>query len=252
MDFKRDFMKLVDDIDIDWSIRGLLAGDDRIYPFGSDTKVLSTVFELFCAPLIREIAERHGYQVEEPAQTVYPDFTLLKNENDRAKIAIDIKTTYRRGRKKDGAERDFVYTLGSYTSFIRNNTKNILYPFDQYEKHWIVGFLYSRNKAAYDDIKIYTYDQRHQIRSPFSNVEIFVQEKWKIAGERPGSGNTTNIASFPCNNVRDLDEGKGPFAPYGEETFLEYWRNFHPNSAVRQYHNLREFFELRRERPKND
>jgi flavorubredoxin len=65
--------------------------------------------------LIREIASKHGYQVEESPQTIYPDFTLLKSQKDKNKIAIDIKTTYRRG-----ANKSFVYTLGSYTSFLRN------------------------------------------------------------------------------------------------------------------------------------
>jgi len=27
-------------------------------------------------------------------------------------------------------------------------------------------------------------------------VDVFVQEKWKIAGDTPGSGNTTNIGSI--------------------------------------------------------
>jgi Restriction endonuclease EcoRV len=226
MDFKREFRELVIEKKIDWNIRGLLSSDDRIYPFGSDTKVLSTVFELFCSPLIKEIATRHGYMFETSPQTIYPDFTLLKNKEDKKKIAVDVKTTYRRGLKKDGTEKNFVYTLGSYTSYIRNNTKNILYSYDQYEKHWIIGFLYSRNTGAYDDSEIYKIEERTKIQKPFVDVEFFVQEKYKIAGKRPGSGNTTNIASFSTNNIEDLEEGKGPFTKLGEEAFLDYWKKY--------------------------
>ncbi len=226
MDFQREFKELVARERVDWKIRGLLSSDDRIYPFGSDTKVLSTIFELFCLPIIKEIAERNGYLVELSQQTIYPDFTLLKNRDDKNKIAVDVKTTYRRGKKTNGIEKDFVYTLGSYTSFIRNNTKNILYPFDQYKKHWVIGFLYSRNQEAYDDTKIYKLSERLDIKPSFIDVQYFVQEKYKIAGKRPGSGNTTNIASFSTNNIIDLEKGKGPFSALGEEAFLEYWRNY--------------------------
>lgn len=246
MDFKREFKELVAHRNVNWNIRGLLSSDNRIYPFGSDTKVLSTVFELFCRPVVREIAGRHDYRVEEAPQTIYPDFTLLKSANDMNKIAVDIKTTYRRGTKRNGVEKDFVYTLGSYSSFIRNNTKNILYPFDQYEKHWIIGFLYSRNPEAYDNARSFRLDERNEIIPPYSDVEYFVQEKYKIAGERAGSGNTTNLASFPTNSVQPLDNGEGPFADLGEEAFLNYWRNYGKTAREREYTNLAEFLEWRR------
>lgn len=241
MNFPEEFKTLVGQADIDWNIRGLLAADDRVYPFGSDTKVLSTIFELFCAPLVREIAKSHDFKVEVAPQTVYPDFTILRNEADRKKIAVDIKTTYRKGKNKNGVEKDFCYTIGSYTSFIRNNTKNILYPLDQYDKHWIIGFLYTRNKQAYDDTEIYQLARRGEIVCPYLDVEYFVQEKYKIAGEKPGSGNTTNIASFSANSIKPLDEGAGPFAKYGEEVFLNYWRNYGKTAGERSYTNVTEF-----------
>jgi hypothetical protein len=109
-EFKEEFYHLYDQYKINWEVYGFLSRDDKIYLIGSDTKVLSTVFELLCAPLIREIAIKHGYQVEESPQTIYPDFTLLNSKDARNKIAIDIKTTYRRG-----TDKSFVYTLGSYT-----------------------------------------------------------------------------------------------------------------------------------------
>ena len=31
------------------------------------------------------------------------------------------------------------------------------------------------------------------LESPFTNIEFFIQEKFKIAGKSAGSGNTTNI-----------------------------------------------------------
>ena len=234
-EFREKFYQLYTKYKVNWEVYGFLSSDDKIYVIGSDTKVLSTVFELLCAPLIKEIADLYGYKIEDAPQTIYPDFTLLKDENDKSKIAIDIKTTYRRG-----IDKPFVYTLGSYTSFLRNNTKNILYPYDQYKHHWIIGFLYSRrdNKA---EPTILPYQEREKIIPPYGEVEFFIQEKYKIIGERPASGNTTNIGSFPAKNIKELAEGNGPFAKLGKEACDEYWRNFNSSIKKRKYTNIKEF-----------
>ncbi len=241
-EFKDEFYHLYNQYKINWEVYGFLSRDDKIYLIGSDTKVLSTVFELLCAPLIRDIASKHGYQVEESPQTIYPDFTLLKNNNDKNKIAIDIKTTYRRG-----GDKSFVYTLGSYTSFLRNNTKNILYPYDTYKHHWVIGFLYSRQDKNNQPFVV-PYSERHKITSSYGQVEFFIQEKYKIVGERPASGNTTNLGSFPAKSVKELADGKGPFAKLGKGVCDEYWRNFEKDSKKRKYASIKEFIKCQKKK----
>lgn len=241
-EFKKEFYRLYDQSKVNWEIYGFLTRDDKIYAIGSDTKVLSTVFELLCGPLIREIASKHDYQVEEPPQTIYPDFTLLKNTNDTNKIALDIKTTYRRG-----AGKPFGYTLGSYTSFLRNNTKNILYPYNHYKHHWVIGFLYSRESQT-NQPSVLPYAQRKGILSSYGEVEFFIQEKYKIVGERPASGNTTNMGSFHARNVKELAEGKGPFAKLGKTVCDEYWRNFERLAKKRKYTSVKEFMKWQTKR----
>jgi len=51
-----------------------------------------------------------------------------------------------------------------------------------------------------------------------------VQEKYKIAGKTPGSGNTTNIGSISSNTIRDFKEGNSGFSSKHE--FDEYWRKY--------------------------
>ncbi len=234
-EFKEKFYDLYNQHKINWEVYGFLTRDDKIYALGSDTKVLSTVFELLCAPLIQKIAAGHGYQVEEAPQTLYPDFTLLKTKEGLDKIAIDIKTTYRRG-----VDRPFVYTLGSYTSFLRNNTKNILYPYNHYKHHWVIGFLYSRRNQA-GQLSVLPYEQRKKIISSYGEVEFFIQEKHRIVGERPASGNTTNIGSFPARRIKELAEGEGPFAKVGKKVCDDYWRNFEKNTKKRKYTSVKKF-----------
>ena len=244
-DFREAFDKRVREHSLDWRVQGLLAGD-IVYPLGSDTKVLSTVFELLCAPIVGEIAKEREFDVEEAPQTIYPDFTLVRR--DEPKIAIDIKTTYRRDKKKDGQERSFRYTLGSYTSFLRNGTKNILYPYSEYGNHWIIGFLYSRTDYAQAPTT-YLLKDRHDVPPPYKDADYFVQEKYKIVGETPASGNTTNIGSFPTANIQDLRNGSGPFAHHGKDFCDEYWRNFGRNASERPYSRISEFQKWRSDDP---
>jgi len=205
---------------ITWEVKGFYTADGRILPFGTDTKVLSTVFESLCAPVILDIAQEYGYEVSFAPQTVYPDFTLTAPGTTSNRIAIDVKTTYREG--ENGV---FRFTLGSYTSFLRDGKKNILFPYSEYSEHWIIGFVYQRREDVAS--KVYGLAENpSEIVCPYYDVQYFIQEKHRIAGTSPGSGNTTNIGSFPTTSLKDLAEGIGPFAKSGKVAFEEFWRNY--------------------------
>lgn len=225
---------------INWEVVGFYGVDGKIYGFGTDTKVISTVFETLCAPLVREIAEERGYSAEASEQTIYPDFTLIPPVSKDPKIAVDVKTTYR---KSDTSK--FKYTLGSYTSFLRDTEakKNIKYPYKEYGDHWILGFLYTRREGV--SAKVYFNSSEAKAACPYRNVEFFVQEKYKITGLTPASGNTTNIGSFPTNDINDLRAGKGPFADLGKEACDEYWRHFPKVRSERLYSTIEEFIRWR-------
>src|SRR5688500_5689984 len=107
--FRSEFDKAVKVGEVTWQVIGFYGSNGKVYPFGTDTKVLSTVFESLSAPLIVEIAGRYGYTVESSPQTVYPDFTLTHAGEKKNRIAIDVKTTYRKSKSSP-----LVYTLGSY------------------------------------------------------------------------------------------------------------------------------------------
>lgn len=233
LDFPAEFIREMEEQHLAFEIRGILTANDRVLTLGTDTKVLSTVFELLCQPLIQAIADRHQLKMETAIQTKYPDFTLMKGPADPAKIAVDIKTTYRR-------PLGFGFTLGSYTSFLRNDTKNITYRYSTYAKHWILGFVYSRAEA--EESRVVKLEDRATITCPpYRDVEWFVQEKYKIAGLVPGSGNTANIQSIVTANVDDFRQGKGPFAAKGEEYFRAYWANFGADEGKKFYRTLAEF-----------
>ena len=153
----------------DWEVEGFLDKQNVVHPIDTDTKVISTVFERLCSPVLRTIAQSEGYTVELAAQTIYPDFTLTNDENHR--IAIDIKTTY--------VKNTMVFTLGSFNSFIRNNTGNILYDYDTYNEHWVLGFIYER-RAPFPEYDLENLPTRGDIPCPYLVRTVFVRLKHEI------------------------------------------------------------------------
>lgn len=250
-DFIDAFNRKITEKNIDWEVSALAAPDGRIFSLGSDSKLIGRIFELISYNILQEIADENGFILQpSEQQTVYPDFTLMKSKADTEKIAIDIKTTYRTF-KKNGEPGGYGFTLGSYASFMRNGTKNIMFPYDQYAKHYVVGFVYTRNEAAREG-QMYRMEQIKQIPVPYKDVAFFVQEKYKISGEKPGSGNTENIGSYKTNNMEYLINGEGPFSVLGMSVFEQYWKGYPKyRAASKDYTSLEEYFTFCRAKGQN-
>lgn len=86
-----------------------------------------------------------------------------------------------------------------------------------------------RNKLAecvIDERESYTLTDLKKITSVVRDFEFFVQEKWRISIDRPGSGNTKNIGSTP--NISELINGTAVFTKYekGKQIFDDFWVNY--------------------------
>ena len=67
---------------LEFRVRGILSFDDKLYPLSTDTKVLSTIFELIVRPQVTAVAAKNDLILREPLeQNYYPDFTLMRNES---------------------------------------------------------------------------------------------------------------------------------------------------------------------------
>ena len=209
---------------LEWGLVGILTKHSKVYTLSYDSKILSGIFEIFCEPIVVKIARKNDMVIEKSAQTAYPDFTLFMEQNKEEKIAVEVKSTYRKF-NQDGTVKKFRYTLGSYRSFLRDpdGKKGILYPYSDYIEHWVIGFLYTRNPDC-RVTEIRQVIEASQLQSPFTDIEFFVQQKFKIAGRTPGSGNTTNIGSISCNNIEDFKSGQRGFTSKSE--FEQFWRKY--------------------------
>lgn len=203
----------------EWELLGLINKDKEVFTFGNDSKIIGRLFEIMLYDTLFKTAEELNYELKESeTQTVYPDFYFLK-ENGK-KIAIDIKTTYRRSKVAK-----YGFTGGSFTSFMRNGTKNIVGNYEDYEGHYILGIVYSREpKPTIGKTDI---SNLNKIVPCYNNIEVFIQEKYKICGDKKGSGNTDNIGTIKANNIEPFVYGAGPFSFLGKDVFHDYWIN-HP------------------------
>ena len=231
MDFKTTFKLfsptlsgvLQSDKTKEWIVKGFIDAYRNIYPMTNDTKVVSKLIEIILLPYLDNFAKTNGYILELPdCQNHYPDVTIASKQD---KFAIDIKTTYR---IKNSLVNGM--TLGSFTGYFRQRSdkKNILYPYSSYNEHYVLGIIYSRSNEIYSNETVFRLKDLKNIKTPISDFEIFFQEKYRIASDKPGSGNTKNIGSE--NKIKDLTTGNGifvrEFGDAAKEMFDKYWMNY--------------------------
>ena len=140
------------------------------------------------------------------------------------------------------------FTLGSHGAYFRDrtSTKNIQFPYNDYSGHFCFGIIYTRADAKdidetevinvhelnEDEESLHRPEQRTvttvenlcSIASVIKDFQFFVCEKWQLASDRQGSGNTANIGSITA--IDDILQGNGIFAKLGEDWFDEYWMNY--------------------------
>lgn len=215
------YKDIVSCADGSWAVKGFIDTYRRIYTISLDTKVVSKVVELYIFPKLLEFAHRNGLEmILTDEQNFYPDITFKDDEGNL--YAVDLKSSYRKDEEHING-----MTLGAFTGYFRDreSTKNITKPFTygSYCAHIVLGVIYSPVSGV-DEFKDYGLEELDEIKSVVKDFQFFVQEKWKLAIDRPGSGNTKNIGS--TNKISDLLNGNGVFAELGEDVFDDYWRHY--------------------------
>lgn len=211
--------------DDEWTIKGFIDVFQNVYNISDDTKVISKILELQLFPYLKIFGESIGYRIElAKFQNWYPDLTFICMENENIKFAVDLKTTYFTAKNHKFCKG---FTLGSHGKYFvdRNSSKNIQYPYSKYSGHFCLGIIYDRCMIEkIDEMKVYSLSDIKEIPSVIKNFVFFAEEKWKIASDKSGSGNTANIGSIKF--VDDIIKGNGVFAKAGEDKFDDYWANF--------------------------
>ncbi len=209
----------------EWTIRGFIDIFKNIYTISADTKIVSKILELHIFPIFLSFANKNGFEIELATyQNWYPDLTFISKKNPKIKFAVDLKTTYRNEEKPEFCNG---FTLGSHGEYFvdRTSTKNIQYPYDEYLGHFCLGIIYSRGDISKsEEMKIYNLNNLESMPTIIKDFIFFAEEKWKIASDKGGSGNTANIGSI--QRIEDILKGNGVFVKAGEKYFDDYWANY--------------------------
>ncbi len=244
-DFVRGLDEYISAEDGRWTVKGFIDIYKNIYTISSDTKIVSKILEIHLFPRILQFAQDNGYSIVlAEHQNWYPDLSFVKQSNPVVKFAINLKTSYRDPEFPDHING---FTLGSHGAYFkdRRSTKNIQFPYEDYSGHFCLGIIYTRTDLKDVDeteviqdkeletkknIKplyhyhVYSVDNLRSIASVVRDFQFFVCEKWRLASDKQGSGNTANIGSITC--IEDILAGNGVFAKLGEKWFDEYWMNY--------------------------
>lgn len=241
-----DFQKILATPSGDWSVKGFIDVAKNIYTISVDTKVISKIIELMMFPVLQKFAKENDFEMHFcTEQNHYPDVTFITK--DKRKIALDLKSTYRKNHDNVSG-----FTLGAFTGYFRfrDSNKNITFPYKEYSKHYILGVIYTQQEELIDENKVYTIDDLEEILSVVKDFDFIVQEKYKIARDRPGSGNTKNIGS--CVKISELKKGTGPFSKLGVKIFDDFWMNYMTIEMARSaklrkspYANLKQYLKYR-------
>lgn len=190
---------------IKWNFVGILDTEKRLHAIPNNLN-FQALFEKIVIEKLQGLTKTYGITVIDPNSIrAYPDIILENGALGDKIIAVDVKTG-RRKKNKTG------FTLGSYAGYFKNPDKKLsgcIRPYNDFSEHWAICFIYDWDGTA---------DTLHMI----SNIEIVVQEKWKIASRTTGTGTTTAIGS-----IKDIDKiisGDGAFK--SEREFLNYWRTY--------------------------
>jgi hypothetical protein len=211
--------------DSQWTVKGFIDVFKNIYTISADTKIVSKILEIHLFPQLLEFAAKNSYKIVLPDhQNYYPDISFVSSKDESIKFAVDFKTTYRL-KEYPGFCNGF--TLGSHGEYFinRSSTKNIQFPYSSYLGHFCLGIIYTRAGAEdIDETKVVGIDKLRSIVSVVKDFQFFVAEKWEIASDSSGSGNTANIGSI--SKIEDIMKCNGLFKNLGEEWFDDYWMNY--------------------------
>ena len=242
-DFVGDLQQHISTEDGQWTVKGFVDIFQNIYTISSDTKIISKILEIHLFPQIVTFAKKYGYKIVlADYQNYYPDISLIKKNDESIKFAVDVKTTYRNPKKPFLCSG---FTLGSHGKYFEDRTsqKNIQFPYGSYAGHFCLGIIYSRAETEIDETNIYKVNDLYSIASVVRDFQFCVVEKWRIASDKSGSGNTANIGSI--NNIADILNENGMFSKLGETWFDDYWMNYNKITVADGRHNTKKITSLR-------
>lgn len=192
--------------DFRWTTRGFINDEGKIHELPDTPQVITGIFQEVAKQRLKPfLREDYNCRIVQGGPREYPEITASGGRLGEEKIAIDIKTTRRLSKNRVSG-----FSLGSYAGYFVHPDRKLpgcKFPYGEFKEHWIIGFIYIWNPNA---------DSLHMV----SDIEVIVNQKWKIASKSTATGTTFAISSVRSPDA--LRKGKGHFE--SSEEFEDFWR----------------------------
>lgn len=196
----KNILNNISEINIDEEFT--IINDGIKYKLGNDSKIISKIYEVIIIENLKKLLDDKGFEyIENEIQNKYPDFIIISKIQKEKYYAVDIKSTYLKKKTEING-----FTLGTYKGYFkdRKSLKSIVKPYKSFIKHFCICIIYSR------------------INKKIPVNYIIIREKWEIARNSSGSGNTCNIGSIKLLSA--LLDNKPYFS--SEDEFNTFWLNY--------------------------
>ena len=192
-------------------------------PLPKEPAALANIVEVSVCDYLVEAAETAGgLMVARGTERGYPDLEFTGTALGGEFHAVDIKVARRRPAKRGPStqtqSRITLYTGNTYFRYPQLKWPGTFRPFQDYRLHL-------------DVLCIYDLSETSQAR--VADLEIIVQEAWRIASKQRSS--TTREYLGAVQSIDALREGRGEFST--ADAFYSYWRryNFRVGKVVQQH-----------------
>jgi hypothetical protein len=187
-----------------------LADRGHLLPLPTEPAALANVLEVSLVDFVlRAVDGVDGMQAVRGTERGYPDIELTGDVLGGRYHAVDVKVARRDGTaaKLSTQSRITLYTGNTYFKWPSLHWPGTFRPFEGYASHLDIIVIYTLNAA---------------VRSRAEDLEIIVQEPWRIGSTKRSS--TTREYIGAVTKIEDLREGRGEFDT--EAAFYDYWRKF--------------------------
>lgn len=183
-------------------------------PLPKEPAALANIIEVSLIDYLIEQCEGvEDISLERGTERGYPDLEITGSRFGNNYFAIDIKAARRKVSNANGKvnrkktqSRITLYTGNTYFRYPSLKWPGMFRPFQDYKEHL-------------DIIAIYTLD--HNSKSRIIDLELIVQEAWRIGSKHRSS--TTREYLGAVDDIDRLRDGSGDFENASE--FYKYWRS---------------------------
>jgi hypothetical protein len=192
----------------DSDLAAQLDAGGHFLPLPKEPAALANVLEVsLVAFILDKISAMDDATARQGSERGYPDVEIAGPRFGGGHHALDIKVARRARSGRQTQSRITLLTGNTYFLYPDLPWPGIIRPFGDYVSHL-------------DLIAIYTFDDR--AKSRVRDLELIVQETWRIASQQRSS--TTREYIGAVQSIDDLRAGRGAFGSV--EEFLTFWRKY--------------------------